>query len=107
MRNISKLSMLLLAPALALSGCKDTSGRTYMKKGTFEGYEVTIEFNGENRKINVHDKDGYLYAKDWDDDGRFDDIKLKAPKGSPVEKFTNLSELERAYSEVDTNGKVQ
>ena len=102
-----------IAPVIAtgLIACTDTSD-DFAKKGNFKEYEVYIWENSGERHISMQDKNQdvdfgpYLYAIDKDNDGRFDEIKLKRiPKGDSLEKYANLNSLEEIYKQISEQGE--
>ena len=103
-----KTTLALLAVTLAglgflLGGCRDDS-QDFEKIGTIEGkYRATIGINGNGRRVSIGDKDSgrFMYAEDFENDGRLDKLQLiDIPKGSPIEKYASLEAMERVYQEV-------
>ncbi|MEK6800592.1 MAG: hypothetical protein AABY10_05215 [Nanoarchaeota archaeon] len=75
----------------------------FVKEGTYEGYQARIGIDGIARgvAIMVDDYCG-LSAKDYNKDGRFDEIHLnRLPKGHPLEKLASPTELEKVYSAIE------
>ncbi len=73
----------------------------FVREGTYEGYPTTIGLDGGGRGICITDSNAWISAKDYDNDGRFDEITFRSlPKGHPLEKLANLETLENAYESV-------
>ena len=103
MKNTSKLSKIVLAGFLALTGCYDSS-HDFKKEGEFRGYKATAFINPFGRGIHLKDDPKILLAAmDYDNDGVFDNILLEGlPKDHPLEKYANLDSLKLAYKELKT-----
>lgn len=100
-----KLRKLAIALGLiGMLGC-DIKNRIPPTTTQVEGYNVSVEINKIGRKIMIEPRKqpGILigpgmYAIDFDNDGRFDEIYLRdLPKGHVLEQKANLAELEKMY----------
>lgn len=100
---------LTVLPSFFGTGCTNTDNFEFRKK--FREYDAIAGNVGGERKITLlvnedNVTEGFLYATDKDQDGRFDTIKLRnLPKGHPLEAYARLDSLERAYDE--TVGAVE
>ena len=118
---INKIKNLALIPILAgsLNSCRDAS-EDFCKKGKYNGYDVTINFDGAGRRASIHSNDsmkpsglrsviyGVEQITNLKDKKIFSSIKLQPD--NPVEsstflKYANLDSLEKVYNFVYKNGE--
>lgn len=108
MRKQPKLAALVLGILASVGGCKeivrDTS-RDFGKEGKVNDYDAVAFIDGEGRHLTIMGGDlpdsGYITALDRDNDGRFDEIKLRyMRKGHPLETYASLERLEQAYNSI-------
>ncbi|HLD98334.1 MAG TPA: hypothetical protein VI815_03330 [Candidatus Nanoarchaeia archaeon] len=111
MKLKSKLSLGLAGIALAsgLAGCVAKNPNFFEYKGNYEGYPSKIGVTNELRYIliGVNDtfydniqSDGVVVAHDFQNDGRFDEIRRNnLSKGHPLEDLTNsFEDMEEIYT---------
>ncbi len=105
MKTIAKL--LTIPLMITLLGCGEKI-ESISKKGVFKGYQCIIQKNKKGRCISIGGRElnqPSLHARDRDEDGRFDEIYIKCPKGHSLEQYANLYSLEQAYKEIETFGE--
>ncbi|MCH7536197.1 MAG: hypothetical protein IH948_10740 [Bacteroidetes bacterium] len=107
LRNIGLAGVL----TVGLAGCQDTS-QDFITEGGYQGYSGVIGIDGHGRWITLltgdSPNDGYLRAEDYENDGRFDRLKLiDIPKGHSIEQLANFEDMERAYKYIKEHGDKQ
>ncbi len=109
--NLQKLTNVgmgtLVLGVIALCGYKlidnldKARTRDFVREADYQGYKVTTGVDGNGRGISIADGNAHLSAKDFQNDGRFDEIYLDSvPKGHALERFANLNDLEMVYGKV-------
>lgn|SRR3989344_7373253 len=106
--KFGKTLPVIIASAMGLVGCTEEGYEQIRVNGQYHGVKVqTWSQKGMERGLVLYDenassyKENRLYAKDMDNDGRFDVIDLKAvERGHRFESLANLDSLEAAYAEV-------
>jgi hypothetical protein len=102
-RRAGWIPTLIAALPLIFGGC---GGSKPDINGTFRGYRATLS-NSVARHVVIHETSGFVYGIDFNEDGRIDEIGLKVPKGSPLERYANPDSLEVAYSELTQSGSEE
>jgi hypothetical protein len=76
------------------------------REGTYRGFPAKISYSTGYRRVSVgFGVGGTLVGEDIDDDGRMDVVKLVGvPKGSNLEKYASIQEVEEAYKAVSREG---
>ena len=100
LRNVVTIGAL----GLATAGC---NGNHYMRnQAPVDGYNVSVTLNRMGRNISIVDTSfksafQYLFGRDNDKDGRFDEIILnRIPEGHSLEAYANLDSLEAMWKRV-------
>ena len=94
------IGMALVAAGAGIGGCRDDASTDFVRDSTYKGYTTRTSKDGAGRRIFIseaNDKEKYIFANDYDFDGRFDAIRICVPKGHPLEKYATLKTLEDAY----------
>jgi len=92
-----KKSLSLICAGLLSAGC----GKTYY--GSYEGYAVRINENGERKIVRLYSKEGNggRIVFDIRKDIGTDQITISnLPKGNPLERFASLEEGRNIYSQI-------
>ena len=90
----------LVANGMGIGGCRDDASTDFVRDSNYKGYTTRTSKDGAGRRIFIceaNDPEKYIFANDYDVDGRFDEIRIRVPKGHPLEKFSTLETLEDAY----------
>lgn len=94
------IGMALIVAGAGIGGCREDASTDFTRDSNYKGYVTRVAKDGLGRHINIseaNDKEKHVYARDWDNDGRFDEIRIYVPKGHPLEKLANLENFEEAY----------
>jgi len=83
-------------------------GRDIFKEANYQTYAGEARENKFYRKLLLRDArdekrsgSSCIVAQDFNNDGRFDDIRLfGVPKGNSLEQYVNLEKLEDAYQAI-------
>jgi hypothetical protein len=76
-----------------------------------QGIEVQVSKSPAGRRVLVHDTaygpgiNPGISALDYNKDGRFDEMHIQVEKGSKLERYVSLSELENLYNHAAEFGK--
>ena len=102
------LKQTLAAGTIALAflvGCESKSSeKPTFREGTYRGFPTIISYSQSYRRVTIRSGVTNLTGEDFDDDGRMDVVKISGPRGSALEEYTSISEVEKAYKEVSRNG---
>ena len=99
MNKLVKLAM-LLGPLAGLNSCSD--GTSFQKTGKVDGYNVRVICQDKARRVLIRDSetDSYITGLDLDGVEGFEEIRLRIPKGHPLENYVNPRTLEQVYESV-------
>jgi hypothetical protein len=72
------------------------------KEGIYEGYRTVITQTAGVRTVHISMNnetivglaESFVRGDDCNSDGRFDQLTIRAPKGSPLERFAGIQELQ-------------
>ncbi len=101
--NKNRVYVLLFGLATFFYGCssdKYLPEKLLRKSGTLKGYSIEIVNTPDKRRMFVTSENSSISCFDNNFDGRFDEIRLSAPKYSSLEKIMDLKTLEKMYDSV-------
>jgi len=77
----------------------------FMKVGEFEGYKGAVIKDDEKTQIIINARDGYyIYARDDDNDGKFDEELYILPLDHDLFKYKDLESIEKIYKHIKKTG---
>lgn len=107
-----RYTAILALGAVSLAGCKPEKV-SENNSSSANGYDVSIEYYKKGSEAadlrigtlrNESDPDAgfseFILARDYDGDGKIDEIKIYAQKGSPLEDMASIKETTRILKEV-------
>jgi hypothetical protein len=114
MKGLKKYAAIGTLALATLAGCRPAPNlEENMPEAN--GYDVMVHYNDEKSsaaeiRIGTYEGNGngfseLIYAVERDGDGRVDEVKLLAPKGSPLESLASVSKVDEIFAKFQEKNK--